>query len=268
MKLKSLLTETVNVSYVKNYLTTMGIEADSNPTFAEFLKVLVGKDSLNKLDSVEISKVYTALLDGKFDPKKSKTFFEPVELNAPYQSYQPFIDSVTMQVHYEGHYMGYLNKLNLELGTLDKKPEKKIEDLISNISKYSTTIKNNAGGYYNHNLFWSFITPNPAEPSEKLMELIKDNFKSLDEFKNKFEEKALAHFGSGWCWLVKDKNELKIVSTKNQDNPRMNDKNLEILIGLDLWEHAYYLSYKNKRDEYVKNFWTVACWCHANKTLG
>jgi Fe-Mn family superoxide dismutase len=267
MKLKSLLVENILPDSIKRQANHMGINWDSDPEFLMFLKDLTDKDSIDKLTPDEIKLVYMELLSGKYGTKKSKAFFNPEPLQYGYGSLEAFINGETMQVHYEGHYMSYIKKLNAELYLLDKKPEKKIEDLISNVSKYSKTIKDNAGGYYNHNIFWQVINPAPQAPNTKVLNLIEASFKSIEAFKNKFEEKANSHFGSGWVWLVLDKKELKIVTTRNQDNPLMNDKNLKILLGLDLWEHSYYLKYKNKKDEYVKNFWNVACWCLANSIV-
>ena len=196
MKLKQLLVENILPDAIKRQANHMGINWESDPEFIVFIKDLTNKDSVDKLNPDETKLVYMELLSGKYGNKKSKAFFEAEPLKYGYGSVEHFINGETMQVHYEGHYMGYIKKLNAELLLLDKKPEKKIEDLISNISKYSTSIKNNAGGYYNHSLFWNFLSPTPTPPNEKVASLIDSTFKSYAEFKSKFEEKANGYFGS------------------------------------------------------------------------
>jgi Fe-Mn family superoxide dismutase len=177
-------------------------------------------------------------------------------------SLKRFIDGKTMDVHYNGHYKTYVKKLN---DALSKKNygDLELEDIIKSISKFPKTIRNNGGGAFNHALFWKMLSPNKQDiPSELKSRIIKD-FGSINEFKNKFNEESKDRFGSGWCWLVLTKNgRLKIMSTPNQDNPLMNvvEGGGFPILGLDLWEHAYYLKYQNKRDEYIKNFWSVVNW--------
>jgi Fe-Mn family superoxide dismutase len=177
-------------------------------------------------------------------------------------SLKRFIDAKTMDVHYNGHYKTYVKKLNDALskknyGDLD------LEEIIKSISKFPKSIRNNAGGAFNHALFWKMLSPDKKQiPSELKSKIIKD-FGSINEFKNKFNEESKDRFGSGWCWLISTKNgKLKVMSTPNQDNPLMNvvDGGGFPILGLDLWEHAYYLKYQNKRDEYIKNFWDVVNW--------
>jgi Fe-Mn family superoxide dismutase len=181
-------------------------------------------------------------------------------------SLKRFIDSKTMDVHYNGHYKTYVKKLN---DALSKKNygDVELEDIIKSISKYNQTIRNNAGGAFNHALFWKMLSPKTQEiPSEIKNKIIK-NFGSVNKFKEEFGETAKDRFGSGWCWLILTKgNKLKIMSTPNQDNPLMNviEDGGFPLLGLDLWEHAYYLRYQNKRDEYIKNFWDVVNWEFVN----
>lgn len=184
-----------------------------------------------------------------------------------YSSLKRFIDSETMNFHYNKHYKGYVEKLNL---ALDKKKfgDLDLEQIVRTISRFNTTIRNNAGGAYNHALFWKMLTPNTQSPKGGLLKKIEKEFGSLSKFKKKFEEEAKDRFGSGWVWLVMTKtNNLKIMSTPNQDNPLMNDveNGGYPILGLDLWEHAYYLKYKNKRDEYIKNFWDVVNWEFVDK---
>ena len=182
-------------------------------------------------------------------------------------SLKRFIDSKTMDVHYNGHYKTYVKKLN---DALSKKNygDLELEEIIKSISRFPKTIRNNGGGAFNHALFWKMLSPKKQElPSEIKSKIIKE-FGSIKEFENKFGEVAKERFGSGWCWLILTKNNrLKIMSTPNQDNPLMNvvEGGGFPLLGLDLWEHAYYLKYQNKRDEYIKNFWNVVNWEFVNK---
>ena len=179
-----------------------------------------------------------------------------------YSSLKRFIDSETMSVHYNKHYKGYVKKLNKALSEKDY-GDLELEDIIKTISRFNKTIRNNAGGAFNHALFWKMLSPKQQRPTEKVLERIKKDFGSYNEFKNKFEEVAKNRFGSGWAWLVLTKNNrLKILSTPNQDNPLMNiiEGGGFPILGLDLWEHAYSLKYRSKRDEYIKNFWNCVNW--------
>lgn len=183
-----------------------------------------------------------------------------------YSSLKKFIDSKTMDVHYNKHYKGYVDKLNKALSKKDY-GDLELESIVKSISRFNKTIRNNAGGAFNHALFWKMLSPRTQSPSGAVLEKIKKDFSSYEKFKKEFEQVAKDKFGSGWVWLViNKKNNLKIVSTTNQDNPLMNtekDGGYPIL-GLDLWEHAYYLKYQNKRDEYIKNFWKVVNWKFVN----
>jgi Fe-Mn family superoxide dismutase len=179
-----------------------------------------------------------------------------------YNDLTSFIDSETMKTHYTKHYKGYVDKLNVELEKVKGK-DMDLEEIITKISKFNTKVKNNGGGAFNHALFWRMLSPKKQTIKDPIKKEIEKNFGSFEKFKEKFEEESKNRFGSGWVWLIlTDKNRLKIVSTANQDNPLMNtekDRGYPLL-GLDVWEHAYYLKYKNKRDEYVKNFWKVVNW--------
>ena len=184
-----------------------------------------------------------------------------------YSALKSFIDPKTMNIHYNKHYKGYVDKLNdalknKEYGDLD------LEKIVKNIGRYNKTIKNNAGGAFNHALFWNMLSPEPQRLKGKIYDKIIEQYGSFINFKNLFEETAKKRFGSGWVWLVLTKNNrLKIMSTQNQENPLMNTVKYGgfPLLGLDLWEHAYYLKYQNKRDEYIKNFWKVVNWDFVNK---
>jgi Fe-Mn family superoxide dismutase len=184
------------------------------------------------------------------------------ELPYSYSALKKFIDSETMSIHYNKHYKGYVDKLNAALKKR-KGGDKDLENIIKNISNYSQSVRNNAGGAFNHALFWNMLSPEPKKLEGELLKKINKDFGSFSNFKKKFEEIAKERFGSGWVWLVlTTQNKLKIMSTQNQDNPLMNvikDGGFPLL-GLDLWEHAYYLKYRNKRDEYITKFWEVVNW--------
>lgn len=178
-----------------------------------------------------------------------------------YSALKRFIDPETMNVHYNQHYKGYVKKLNQLIKK--RKGDHDLEKIIRNISKFPKSVRNNAGGAFNHALFWNMLTPEEMEIGPELKKRIIKDFVSVEKFKKEFSKVATDRFGSGWVWVVLTKRgTLKIMSTANQDNPLMNvieDGGFPIL-GLDVWEHAYYLKYKNKRDEYIKNFWTVVNW--------
>lgn len=184
-----------------------------------------------------------------------------------YSSLKQFIDTETMTYHYNKHYKGYVEKLNKALSK-KKGGDLELEEIIKSISKFDSTVRNNAGGAFNHALFWKMLSPKTQKPSGDILNRIKKDFGSYKTFQTKFEEIAKDRFGSGWVWLVLTKNgRLKVTSTPNQDNPLMNivkDGGYPLL-GLDLWEHAYYLKYRNKRDEYIKNFWNVVNWEFVSK---
>ena len=184
-----------------------------------------------------------------------------------YSALKQFIDPETMDFHYNKHYKGYVDKLNDALSK-KKYGDLELEQIIKTISRFDKTIRNNAGGAFNHALFWNMLSPEPKKLKGDLYKKITKEFGSFVSFKKKFEEIAKERFGSGWVWLVlTGRNTLKIMSTPNQDNPLMNiiEGGGFPLLGLDLWEHAYYLKYKNKRDEYISNFWKVVNWDFVSK---
>ena len=184
--------------------------------------------------------------------------FKLPKLKYECDSLEPYIDKKTMKVHYEKHHKTYCDKLNLELVKLQIK-EKDILKLLKKSTKLSQNLVNNLGGFFNHNLFFESLKKDVLIP-KKILSLIEKDFKSFEKFKEEFTNKGLGVFGSGWVWLVRsNKNKLKIVTTKNQDNPLMSS-NVKILLGLDVWEHAYYLKYQNRRVEYIQNFFNVIDW--------
>lgn len=183
-----------------------------------------------------------------------------------YASLRRFIDPETMKFHYQKHYKGYVKKLNSALRKKDY-GDVELENIVKQISKYNTTIRNNAGGAFNHALFWKMLSPTPQKPNGEAFQKIVKQYGTYRNFRTNFEEVSRKKFGSGWCWLVlTDNGRLKVMSTSNQDNPLMNiiNKGGFPLLGLDLWEHAYYLKYQNKRDEYIENFFEVINWDFVN----
>ncbi len=183
-----------------------------------------------------------------------------------FDSVETFIDSETMKTHYNKHYKGYVEKLNKELEKIKGK-DLDLEQIIVSISKFNTKVRNNGGGAFNHALFWKMLSPKKQTIEDPIKSKIEKTFGSFEKFKEEFETAAKDRFGSGWVWLIlKDNGRLKIVTTANQDNPLMNTEKERgyPLLGLDVWEHAYYLKYKNQRDKYVSNFWKVVNWGFVN----
>ncbi len=183
---------------------------------------------------------------------------------------EPYIDAQTMQIHHGKHHQAYVDKLNDAIkGT--PLAEISLENLMKDMSKHSPAIRNNGGGHYNHSLFWQIMGPGNAgkSPDGELGDAIKSTFGSFDAFKEKFEAAATTRFGSGWAWLVSKNGKLEIGSTPNQDNPLMDVSDIKgtPLLGLDVWEHAYYLKYQNKRPDYTKAFWNVVNWAEVSKRL-
>ena len=179
-----------------------------------------------------------------------------------YSALKQFIDPETMSFHYNKHYKGYVDKLNDALSK-KKYGDLDLEKIIKTISRFDKTIRNNAGGAFNHALFWNMLTPEPKKLTGELYTKITKQWGTFTNFKKEFEKQSKDRFGSGWSWLIlTSNNTLKIMSTPNQDNPLMNviEGGGFPLLGLDLWEHAYYLKYRNKRDEYITNFWKVVNW--------
>lgn len=189
--------------------------------------------------------------------------FEFAELPYAYDALEPHIDKQTMEIHHTKHHKAYFDKFTAALNDSEF-ADKSIEEIFANISKAPAVIRNNGGGYYNHNLFWHCMSPNGGgNPTGRLAEAINQKFGSLDEFKTKFNEAAANRFGSGWAWLcVKSDKSLSICSSANQDNPLMDvaDCMGTPVMGLDVWEHAYYLKYQNRRPDYIGAFWNVVDW--------
>jgi Fe-Mn family superoxide dismutase len=176
---------------------------------------------------------------------------------------EPHIDALTMQIHHGKHHQAYVTNLNNALGDHPQLQHQELDDLLRNLDKVPekirTAVRNNAGGHWNHGLFWKLMAPKaPAAPSGALAKAIDAGFGAFQTFKEQFSAAAMGRFGSGWAWLVQDGVTLSIVSTPNQDNPVMDGK--KAILGLDVWEHAYYLKYQNRRVEYVQAWWNVVNW--------
>jgi Fe-Mn family superoxide dismutase len=185
------------------------------------------------------------------------------KLNFEYSDLEPTIDAQTMEIHHTKHHQGYINKLNAALEEHPELLKKEINEILLNFKNLPDEIKkavrNNGGGHSNHTLFWSILSPQKTEPSGALLQAINDTFGSFETFKNQFEEATAAQFGSGWGWLVKtENNDLKIVTTPNQDSPLMD--NQTPIFGVDVWEHAYYLHYQNRRPDYLSSIWEIINW--------
>jgi Fe-Mn family superoxide dismutase len=186
------------------------------------------------------------------------------ELGYAYDSLEPFIDAQTMEIHHTKHHQAYVNNLNNALDKYPELQEKSIEDVLKNIRNVPDDIRqtviNNGGGHANHSFFWQILSKDGSkEPVDGLKEAIDNMFEGFDTFKAKFSEAAVKRFGSGWAWLVvNDSGNLEVYSTANQESPLMEGK--KPLLGLDVWEHAYYLKYQNRRPEYIEAFWNVVNW--------
>ena len=189
--------------------------------------------------------------------------FELPKLDYAYDALEPKIDARTMEIHHTKHHAAYTNKLNDAVkGTgLEGKT---IEEVLAVVDKQPAGVRNNGGGFYNHNLYWKVLTPGgSSEPTGELKTAIERDFGSVDKFKEEFSNAATTRFGSGWAWLVKDdKGKLVVSSTPNQDNPLMPVADVKgtPILGIDVWEHAYYLNYQNRRPEYIDAFWDLINW--------
>jgi Fe-Mn family superoxide dismutase len=203
-----------------------------------------------------------------FFPAGSGSTFTLPPLPYKYEALEPHIDKMTMEIHHTKHHQAYVTNLNKACD--EGKIDASLDDLIKNVSKYPVAVRNNGGGHWNHSFFWKLMKENGGgAPTGKVATAINSSFGSFDEFKNKFNEAAKTRFGSGWAWLVSNKGKLEIGSTPNQDNPLMDisDFKGKPVLGLDVWEHAYYLKYQNKRADYVTAWWNVINWEEVAKNL-
>jgi superoxide dismutase, Fe-Mn family len=189
----------------------------------------------------------------------------------PNDALEPHIDARTMEIHHDKHHQAYVNNLNAAVEKAPELANKSLDDLMRSINSVPeavrTAVRNNGGGHWNHSMFWEIMGPKKGgEPTGKLADAIKSAFGDFSKFKEQFAAAAGGRFGSGWAWLVKDGGKLSITSTPNQDNPLMDGKTP--ILGLDVWEHAYYLKYQNKRPDYVAAWWNVVNWEAVAKRFG
>ena len=188
--------------------------------------------------------------------------FTLAPLPYPYEALEPHIDTLTMQIHHDKHHQAYVDNLNKAIAGSDNET-KSLEDLLKNAGSISPAVRNNGGGHWNHTFFWDSLASNSGgSPTGPLATAINAAFGSFDEFKEKFNQAGITRFGSGWAWLLAKDGKLEISATPNQDNPLMDVAEVKgtPLLGADVWEHAYYLKYQNKRADYLTAFWNVVNW--------
>ena len=184
-----------------------------------------------------------------------------------FDALEPHIDAQTMQIHHDKHHQAYVDNLNKALAGTNGE-DKTLEELMANISSYPVAVRNNGGGHYNHTLFWTVLGPNAGgQPTGDLAKAINDAFGSYDALKEKMNTAGATRFGSGWAWLIVKDGKLEVTSTPNQDNPLMDIAEVKghPILGIDVWEHAYYLKYQNRRPEYLTNIWNVINWNEVEK---
>jgi superoxide dismutase, Fe-Mn family len=234
--------------FIKNSLKATVITTIGVPVISESAALLTSASTRSVIPSTS--------------EKSAGIKFTQIALPYSYSALEPSIDSMTMDIHYNKHHAAYIKNVNdaIAAESIDFASEK---EFFANISRLSAKARNNGGGAWNHNFFWQIMTPKQgANPTGKIADAINGAFGSFDKFKELFTQSAMTRFGSGWAWLVLDNGKLKVGSTPNQDNPLMDNSELKgtPLLALDVWEHAYYLKYQNKRNEYVANWWNVVNW--------
>ena len=193
--------------------------------------------------------------------------FELPQLPYAYNALEPHIDALTMEIHHSKHHQAYVTNVNAAIAGSDTE-KLSIEEICNNISKYPMAVRNNGGGHFNHSLFWSIMAPNAGgEPTGELAAAINSAFGSFAEFKTLFSTAGTTRFGSGWAWLIVADGKLAVCSTPNQDNPLMDIAEVKgtPILAMDVWEHAYYLKYQNKRPDYIAAFWSVVNWAEVSK---
>lgn len=194
--------------------------------------------------------------------------FELAPLPYAFDALEPYIDKATMEIHHGKHHQAYVNNLNNAIAGTDM-ANLSLEEIFSNMSNYPVAVRNNGGGHWNHSLFWEIMGPNGGgKPSGTLLAAIEKRFDSFEKFKELLNQAGATRFGSGWGWLIVDANgELQVTSTPNQDNPLMDIADVKgtPILGIDVWEHAYYLKYQNRRPDYLSNFWNVINWSEVQK---
>jgi Fe-Mn family superoxide dismutase len=213
-----------------------------------------------------MSSVSPGRLAGKILRQNKQREFKLPELPYAYDALEPYIDAETMKIHHTKHHAGYTAKFNKaveEAGITGKNAR----EILSMVSQYPEAVRNNGGGYFNHKLFWRVLSPEGGQPNEELSAAINDTFGSFENFRNEFSKAALTLFGSGWAWLILSEGKLKITTTRNQDTPVMDIAEVKgtPLLMIDVWEHAYYLKYQNRRADYVEAFWNIVNWDFISK---
>jgi Fe-Mn family superoxide dismutase len=208
-----------------------------------------------------VGRIHARVDSGHGETKLSYPYSLP-KLPYAFDALEPAIDAETMMIHHDRHHQAYVDKLNDALAQQPSLQEKTLEQLLRSLDQVPESIRmavrNNGGGHLNHTMFWNMMAKNGGKPSAELTKAIDASFGSFDKFKEAMTKAAETRFGSGWAWLVSDNGKLAVVSTPNQDTPVMEGK--VPLLGLDVWEHAYYLTYRNKRPEYVKAWWDIVNW--------
>lgn len=193
--------------------------------------------------------------------------FELPKLPYDYNALEPHIDELTMHIHHEKHHQAYVTNLNTALATTPELFEKSVEELVANLNTLPEAVRgavrNNGGGHANHSFFWTSLSANGGEVHGELKTAIEATFGSIEQFKTTFADAAKGRFGSGWAWLVVDNGQLEVVSTPNQDSPLTDGKTP--ILGLDVWEHAYYLNYQNRRPDYIEAYWNIVDWSKAEE---
>jgi Fe-Mn family superoxide dismutase len=197
--------------------------------------------------------------------------FSLPQLPNDFSALEPHIDAQTMQIHHGKHHQTYVNNLNAAIEKAPELANKSLDDLMRSIDQVPeavrTAVRNNGGGHWNHSMFWQWMKPGGGEPTGAIADAIGDSFGGLDKFKEQWAAAGAGRFGSGWVWLVKDGSKLSITSTPNQDNPLMEGKSAPIL-GMDVWEHAYYLKYQNRRPDYIAAWFNVINWGEVARRFG
>ncbi|WP_131539349.1 superoxide dismutase [Pedobacter nototheniae] len=224
-----------------------------------------GAITLGSIGGLPLSAFATEVDSG--DKNKEAFIFAQDPLPYSYAALEPYIDAMTMEIHYTKHHATYIKNIN-EAIKAENLNYKNAVDFFAHVSGMSAKARNNAGGAWNHNFFWASMKPTPSGlPQGKLKTAIESTFGSIDAFKAEFTKAALGQFGSGWAWLISDKGKLKIIGTSNQDNPLMDNAAVKgtPLLAIDVWEHAYYLKYQNKRNDYIAAFWNVVNWEQVTK---
>lgn len=218
--------------------------------------------SLGVLPFVPTMAKINLLSNNKNNRSYTMSKFELPALPYDFNALEPHIDARTMEIHHGKHHAGYVSKLNAAIEGTELEG-KSLEDLMKNVSNHSTAVRNNGGGHFNHSLFWTVMGPNKGgTPTGDLSDAINSTFGSFDKFKEEFSNAAATRFGSGWAWLIVSNGKLEVTSTPNQDNPLMDLAEVKgtPILGIDVWEHAYYLNYQNRRPDYISAFWNVVNW--------